>query len=198
MKLPEEMKKSLPEVIEFYETIRKLDKFDPNHCPIVEFQTYQNNNYFLQYHRTRQIEPSTFVLDRNLEENEFEAIYVRGATPPEGFTLKVVLYYPAYQITEQEDGSFDFHKNFTFSEIMSRRRIANFFIYSMKDLSINCIYKHLSKSRLFNSQISLSIPKNQIPIDLSLAYEKAKKTNKPVTIPIRVVSDGRKAYVKFL
>ena len=141
---------------------------------------------------------TTFTLDRDLEEDEFEAVYVRGATPPEGLVLNVAMYYPEYQIAEQEDGSFDFHYNFIFSEIMSRRRVANFENRSMQNLSISCIDAHLPKSRLFNSQISISIPKDKIPDDLAHSvYEKTREINEPARIPIRVISDGRKAYVRF-
>lgn len=199
IEMTDEMRGALPDVIGFYEKIRGMEKFDPTHCPIVEFQTdKQNNNHFLQYHRTRQIEPATFTLDRNLEEDEFEAVYVRGATSSEGIVLNVAMYYPEYQIAEKEDGSFDFHDNFFFSEIMSRRRIANFEIRSKQDLSISCIDAHLPKSRLFNSQISISIPKDKIPDNLARSvYEKTREISVPARIPIRVISDGRKAYVRF-
>lgn len=199
IEMTDEMRGALSDVIGFYEKIRGMEKFDPTHCPIVEFQTdKQKNNHFLQYHRTRQIEPATFTLDRDLEEDEFKAVYVRGATPPEGLVLNVAMYYPEYQIAEQEDGSFDFHYNFIFSEIMSRRRIANFENRSMQDLSISCIDAHLPKSRLFNSQIAISIPKDKIPDDLAHSvYEKTREINEPARIPIRVISDGRKAYVRF-
>ena len=92
MKITSEMKESLDDVIELYETIRNIQKFDPNHCPIVEFQTDKyKNNYFLQYHRTRQMEHTTFILDRDLQEDEFEAVYVRGATPPEWLILDIAM-----------------------------------------------------------------------------------------------------------
>ena len=199
IEMTDKMRGALSDVIGFYKKIRGMEKFDPTHCPIVEFQTdKQNNNHFLQYNRTRQIEPTTFTLDRDLEEDEFEAVYVRGATPPEGLVLNVAMYYPEYQIAEQEDGSFDFHYNFIFSEIMSRRRVANFENRSMQNLSISCIDAHLPKSRLFNSQISISIPKDKIPDDLAHSvYEKTREINEPARIPIRVISDGRKAYVRF-
>ncbi len=69
-------------LIEFYETVRNLDQFDPNHCPIIETQTVADQFYFLQYHRTRDKNPVTFTLDRDLQEGEIPALFVRGATPP--------------------------------------------------------------------------------------------------------------------
>jgi len=197
--MTEEMKSGVSSVISFYEKIRNLGKFDPNHCPIVEFQTdKKGDNYFLQYHRTRQVEPVNFVLDRDLEEDEFEAVYVRGATPEEGLVLNIAMYYPVYKIADQEDGSFDFHYDFIFSEIMSRRRIANFKNYSLQKLASSCIDTHLPKSRLFNSRISVSIPKDKMPENLSHSvYEKTRESNEPARIPIRIISDGRKAYIRF-
>ena len=60
-KLTPELEEGLEEFIETYEEIRHLKNFDPNHCPIMEFMTIGNKNYFLQYHITRDFEPSTFV-----------------------------------------------------------------------------------------------------------------------------------------
>ena len=200
MRITKKLYRELPGVIEFYEKIRGMRKFDVNHCPIVEFQTdNKGENYFLQYHRTRQTEPANFTLNRDLEEDEFEATYCRGATTPDGLVLNTAMYYPPRNlIVEQEEGSFDYHNNFIFSEIMSRRRIAYFEDQSIINLSISCI-DHLPKSRLFNSQITIYLPKGKITNDLKdYLFEKTIKTNEPAKIPIRVISDGRKAYVKLM
>ena len=106
-------------------------------------------------------------------------------------------YYPQYQIKQQEDGSFDIHYNFIFYEIMSRRRIAHMENRSVQNLSISCSDNHLVKSKLFNSQITLSIWEGNISDDLiDFIYQETVKTNQPATIPMRIISDGRKAYVR--
>lgn len=201
MPMTEELKAGIAEVVAFYEKIRHTDGFDPNHCPLVEFQTHENKNYFLQYHRTRDTEFSTWTLDRGLEEGEFEAEFVRGATLPEGIVLDVAMYYPedGYKVEHTEGGSFDFHYNHIFSEIMSRRRIANFDDKSLRKLAYSSIDAHLPKSKLFNPKISISITGKHFPEDLPKhLFRQTRETGKPATVKIRVVSDGRKAYVKFI
>lgn len=201
MTMTDELKAGLEEVIAFYEKIRNAEGFNPAHCPLVEFQTHEDQNYFLQYHRTRDMEPCSWQLDRELEEGEFEATFVRGATSPEGTVLNVAMYYPHERATAEtnEDGSFDFHYDHIFSEVMSRRRVANFNNKSLYKLSVSCIDAHLPKSKLFNPQISISISDDNLPPDLpEKMFQQTKESGKPATIKVRVVSDGRKAYVKFL
>ncbi len=201
MAMSDELKAGLEEVIAFYERIRTTKGFNPAHCPLVEFQTAEGQNYFLQYHRTRDMEPCSWQLDRELEEGEFEAVFVRGATPPEGMVLNIAMYYPhdKYTINDTEDGSFDFHYDHIFSEIMSRYRKANFDNKSLWKLALFCADAHVPKSKLFNSQISISIDDDNLPPELpEKLFNQTKESGKPATVKIRVVSDGRKAYVKFL
>ena len=111
------------------------------------------------------------------------------------------MYYPEgnYTAEDTEDGSFDFHYHHIFSEIMSRRRKANFDNKSLWKLTLSCIDAHLPKSKLFNPEISISISDDNLPPDLpEKLFKQTKETGKPATVKIRVVSDGRKAYVKFL
>jgi hypothetical protein len=51
----------------------------------MEFQTSRSgNSYFLQYHRGRDKgEIRNFILERELEEAEFESPFFRGITPIE-------------------------------------------------------------------------------------------------------------------
>lgn len=109
------------------------------------------------------------------------------------------MYYPNHpQLPSQEDGSFDYHHDSIFSEIMSRRRIASFYKYGIHHMAGSSIDKHLLKSKLFNTKLFVSVPRNKFPYILSSAmYEHTLKTNKPATLPIRIVSDGKKAYVRF-
>lgn len=201
MEMTDELKAGIDEVIAFYEKIRKMEGFNPEHCPLIEFQTAEDQNYFLQYHRTRDMEPCSWQLDRELEEGEFEATFVRGATPPEGTVLNVAMYYPEeeYIAEDTEDGSFDFHYHQIFSEIMSRRRKANFYNKSLYKLAFSSIDAHLPKSKLFNPEISISISDDNLPPDLpGKIFRQTEESQKPATVKIRVISDGRKAYVKFL
>jgi hypothetical protein len=82
--LPKDLRGDLAELTGIYEEIRNMDRFDPKHCPIMEFQTFNGKNYFLQYHRARDFSPAGFTLDRSLKDGETEVLFVRGATPEEG------------------------------------------------------------------------------------------------------------------
>ncbi|MBT3985040.1 hypothetical protein HOD38_03875 [archaeon] len=79
-KLTTELDEGVTSLIREYEKVRHLGRFDANHCPIIEFQTIGQKNYFLQYFRTRDFKPANFVLDREPEEGEVEISFVRGAT----------------------------------------------------------------------------------------------------------------------
>ena len=133
-----------------------------------------------------------------MEEGEFEATYVRGATPSEGLILDITVFYPEHKVVDKEDGSFDFHDNFIFSEIMNRRRVVNFNCYDRNNLAKFVTTGHLLKSKLFNSQVSISIPEAKIPKELFKSmHEKTIVTKQITKIPMRIVSDGRKAYIRF-
>jgi len=90
-------------LIQKYNEIRKLWKFDSNHCPVMEFQTPLDNSspYFLQYHRLRDkrnIEKESFILDRDLEEGEFESPYFRWTTSPEWIIVCAWFYYEWFNL----------------------------------------------------------------------------------------------------
>jgi hypothetical protein len=125
----------LRRIIEMYEKIRNLDKFDPQHCPILEIQTdTENNDYFLQYHRTNNFKKSDFTLTRDIEEGEFLANYVRGSTGEKAIEIEVSIHLFSNYCDETkelpltEKGALSFSANNIFSELMSRRRKVNIII----------------------------------------------------------------------
>jgi hypothetical protein len=79
-RLTSDLVEGIPSLIRDYERIRHLDRFDVNHCPIIELQTVEDKNYFLQYYRMRDFEPASFVLDREPIDGEIEVSFMRGAT----------------------------------------------------------------------------------------------------------------------
>ncbi len=191
-------KLSYARVIEQYEKVRNLDKFNPRHCPIMEFQTHKNQDYFLQYHRTRDSELSTFILDRSLEPGEIQAEYVRGITPPEGIIVETTTYYYTEQMKlEPEEASFDFHNNDTFTEIMSRRRKVNFEDRWLNTVSSLCKNNtHSIATRLFSSGITVWIQEKDVEVLVWKCVISPEKEHQKITL--RVISDGRKAYVKLI
>lgn len=192
VRMTDEIKSGIGDVVSFYEKIRNTEGFDPEHCPLVEFQTFENQNYFLQYHRTRDSELSKWNLERGLEEGELEVAFVRGATPPEGLILNASIYLPGtdLKVKDKEEAAFDFQWNITLSEIMSRRRRVNFSNKSLLDLTLLSIDAHLPKSKMFNPEIFVSIDIDGEGISKDFYSKKSVK--------LRLVSDGRKAYVKLL
>lgn len=201
-----ELVKGLPSIIEFYEKVRQLDNFDPNHCPIIEAQYLDGQVYFLQYHRTRDFEPATFTLERILKTHEREATFVRGATPPTGLIVKTTAYYAAtfktvsWALTD-EGGSFDYHDNSVFAELMTRRRIFQMVLANhLLDVSLNLASGHLSLSQMFKPKLSLGIDHKDfhylVPQDeLALMKLTARENGKDQFIWLYVISDGRRAYI---
>lgn len=96
--LSAEQKSEIPEIIEFYERIRSLSQFDPFHCPLIEFQSVGGEHYFLQYHRTRDLDLSSFALDQKPEVGDVEASFVRGSTNPCGVVVNAAFFYPRKKI----------------------------------------------------------------------------------------------------
>jgi len=195
-----ELNDKILETIEFYEKIKCLPKFNKNHCPIVEFQSVDGKDYFLQYHRTRDRQYSNFELTRPLEEGEFKAHFVRGVTDEKGETLNTSMYYPEdiFNIGE-EDASFDFNPNDIFSEIMNRKRICFFSLKSLHRMAMECSIGHFDKSKIFNPKLYVAINEENIPKGLiKKLLDETDDKREPAKVTIRVISDGRKAYVKFL
>jgi len=206
--LPSYLQRGLEGLVAFYEQIRNLPRFDSNHCPIIEVQTVNRLNYFLQYHRTRDFQPSEFYLDRALNKNEFEALFVRGATPPDGIVCKTTLMYGDFAkdvpytdwiLPNEEEASFDFHFGYIFSELMYRERklqvihgdSLNHFLFMVLD-------KHVERSMLFKPAVSLCVGRGQLfsEKEKSEMSEKAYETGENQYLNLHVVSDGRRALVE--
>lgn len=157
------------ELVKLYEQVRNLDRFDPNHCPILEIQTVDTKNYFLQYHRTRDFSPANFSLDRTAEADETIAIFTRGATPQEGVTAK--------------RGSGDYYYNLQSLPAAFMFTHASF---SIKDILEAAVHSHLRISLVYKPCVFVVAPKPQSDSEAS----------EDKSVLFRVVSDGRKAYVK--
>ena len=211
LKLPEDMEKALPDLIDMYDEIRNLDRFDPNNCPSMEFQTGDDGkNYFLQYHRIRDLQESKFVLDREPEKDEIEAMFVRGATPSEGIDCKITLIYgwqtvygakkDFFKLPKSEDGSLDLHYQDVFTELMSRKRKVQAMVSKELGWSlVKMIVHHNPRSRLFKPEMSFFVDADFIrDEDYNGKYERSRKTGEDQFMHVHVVSDGRKCYLKKL
>lgn len=189
--------------VQFYESVRQLKRFDPNHCPMIECQFVNDALYFLQYHRVRDFSPATFELTRECEAGELATHFVRGATAPEGFQGTAVFHSPfdlPALAPEFEEAAFDATISRVFKEIMSRRRSIQIIDKDDSELLLEATIQHLGRSALFNPQVSIAANFSHVFTrefwDRSRAQQ--KESGKPITIPVRVISDGRKSFVKLL
>lgn len=190
-KFPKESDSMYQSVIDFYESVRSLPKFNPNHCPIMEVQTVNKKHYFLQYHRTRDFQAADFVLDRPAGEGEMEAVFVRGVTPSEGMSVTVGVHYDALMPKPEEEGAMDFWPNRQLIEAFVRNRKLQ--IIDAKDM-FSDDPGHRQRSLLFKPQLSIALERDQR--DLLKAGINYSEENPQPMFQVEVVSDGRKAYIK--
>lgn len=200
--LPNELEIGLDKVVSFYENIRGLRNFDANHCPLIEFQTVNGENYFLQYHRTRDFKEPTFQLNRGLEDGEVKASLVRGATPENGVVVNTAIYHARNKI-EPEDAAFNFNLNSAFNEVMSSRRQVQFVsldppYVTLEGVALELVVKHRPKSIMFKPEVTVVLNRQELLSmdELDSITNKMIETEMTQKIPFQVISDGKKAYVK--
>lgn len=192
--LDQELFEGIPNVIEFYETIRNLSNFNSNHCPIIEFQTVNDKNYFLQYHRTRDFVESSFTLDRDSEKDEVEIGYIRGSTQPEGEIFNFQNWPINFSTVDKFDSARTGYG--MLSEYMSLNYRLLLAGYTRERLAFHTI-DHQGKSPIFKPQIFMSDRDLRFATEGEIIKAVEKNQEEPIIeIPIKLVSDGRKAYVK--
>lgn len=207
--LTKELRKGMNHLIGMYESVRRLENFDSNHCPIVEAKTLDGKNYFLQYHISRDFKEVDFVINRKPTKKEFEVSFVRGATSKEGMDCKVTIFYAERRgkgwgpiDTKEEDGSYDLHHSRVFSEVNVRKRKIQLEDCD-KNGTLESIFRklldgHLEFSKLFKPEVSV-INKLDYLIsesEFSMAARISMEESKNQYIDLHVISDGRKAYIK--
>jgi len=220
------VKDEFEDTIKLYEDCRNLPHFDKDNCPIIEMQKVDGKLYFLQHHRGRKFNPAGFELTRSPEDGEKEVMFVRGHTPRQGFSGKVTTCYAdastknfdEWRLPKKEFGSLDSHYNLAFSTIMNPRRRLRIIHPSYKgDLGWE-LFKysahHSQISELFVPEVSI-IPDNDLfrnphsekralnheeymERELYQHAKKARETGQDSYVKLRVVSDGRRAFIKRL
>lgn len=202
--LVDELKPQTENDVAFYEQVRSLPIFDQNHCPIIEYQTSENENYFLQTHRTRDKNPSTFQLEPKNNPTILNALFCRWATPPEWVILNAEVYCenhfikPILVVPKKEDAAFDLHDNHIFTEIMTRRRKVQFYnnLHGVGNFATNALIGHIPKSMIFNPALCIVLDEKEVKHSQQL-YDRYKQNNFELSLPIHVVSDGTNATVEF-
>jgi hypothetical protein len=199
--LTDDLRDGLLGLIETYEAVRNLPRFDPNHCPIMEFQTSHGKDFFLQYHRTRDFDPVKFELTRQPIDGEIEVPFVRGATPPEGITARVAFQYAGafegkLQLRDYEEGSWDIHYSHVFPELMVRKRnLQMIYMSSQSNLDFNLlkfVVHHEQRSKLFKPRVSV-IHKIE---DIITHEDRKRESDEDQYVNVYVVSDGKRAFIK--
>ncbi|MDD5337506.1 MAG: hypothetical protein PHS02_03410 [Candidatus ainarchaeum sp.] len=205
-------------LIELYEKICNLDRFNPNHRPIIEVQYWDGKLYFLQYHRARDFEPATFVLDRPREKNEIEALFVRGATPPNGSIWKTTFCYSlairdGMKQVPPEDGSFDHPPDPIRTNHMAGSRklqikSTDYFPRIMAGISMHTPISELCKPQVFIVADESRFPQFKcgpimsrfLPSVVSPYYRAVEEFLKGdrYQLDIKVTSDGNRAYLEVL
>jgi len=203
-KIPTE-EKEVQRLIEDYEKIRRLGRFDSNHCPIMEFQTAEGANYFLQYHRTRDFLPTTFILDREAVAEELAFDLVRGVTESKGLEVKMTVidadWYDDKEETElpaSEDSSIECRGSVRNRIMFGRRRFQPICSEDHNWTYNKLSAQHSARDALFKPMISgvLNMERFIGEEEYSGLIKKAKKLREPQFINFHVVSDGRRAFIR--
>ena len=186
-------------LIDAYEYVRNLGNFDPQHCPIIELQTGEDGAvWFLQYHRTRDFKPASFALERQPDENETVARWVRGATDFEKQEFKVLLFYGDLERMFNApcpEGENWMHSGrnlpIYYESLMAGRRRLQLI---PADMSFVCT--HTEISRLIKPEITALIggPKLLKENEYKDLWHQAYITKQDQFITLQVSSDGRKMY----
>lgn len=103
-----------------------------------------------------------------------------------------------FDLLDHEDASFDLHYNLIFSELMARRRTVQF-VESANKIAYKSAHEyHMQKSLLFKPVLAIGVESKELFTDgeLDALYEKTEDRQEVCRVPLRVVADGRKAYVR--
>ena len=209
-KITSELWVNLENTIEMYEKIRHFPKFNPTHCPIVEFQTVHNNNYFLQYHRTRDQDVATFTLSWKSNQNQIEIPFVRGKTNEQWDVYKIWVQPMPTSNTLSSlalDGAIVQWYNMWVHEILTRKHKLQIDLNQLDMMIAKTEDLHLPKSKIFNWELFLNVPDAISRIKLVAMIDNFyaryyprewKEITWNDTLLIKVISDGRKALIEYL
>ncbi|TSC78629.1 MAG: Uncharacterized protein G01um101425_1031 [Candidatus Peregrinibacteria bacterium Gr01-1014_25] len=189
----------LPRLVALYERVRKLPKFDPRHCPILEVQTTDDEvDYCLQVHRTRDFEPAAVDIGPLKKE---ESYFCRGASQAKDGSVYEVsicssdgtMTLPAQQPTA---AVYHFNSDVALTELMLKRTGMCLMHARVKDdhfAAQKFAIKHCRRSQLFKPPIFVQVPVTDV---FSEAEISTMQDDQGVSFPVHVVSDGRRAMVK--
>lgn len=152
-----EISSKMDALIDLYEAVRNLDRFEKDQSPIIEAQLYKGKVYFLQYHRSRAFEPANFKLENYPKNDEIEIPFVRGATSENGIDCKMLSWYTGvineYHIPQCIEGSFINLGAYSLilDEILVRKRQIQFLPFSHNSIfpTIHSYVSNFFKPKVF-------------------------------------------------
>ncbi len=182
------------ELARFYEGIKRLGHFDPEHCPIIEFQSdiETGSQWFLQYHRGRDTRISGFEIDEDLEGTEMK--HIIGATAQDGEDMEVAIGFA--------DGRpIDFYQHAAKTELVARLDIPTMTIdEDITDTFFVGTHQHGLRSLWAKSPIALFHETGDK--DLAGIFDGKVRTREVLPgvdlmfADLNVISDGKRAFVK--
>jgi len=202
MPLTPELREGLLKLIELYEDIRALRHFNPNHCPMMEFQTVGTVDYFLQYHRTRDFEPCP-AMDITPEKGDLEAIFVRGSTNGERRIYRTPMYWQRPKTIEPHEGYIDDGVCSAYGELLMRKTkllIDTSNRRQFLQFAHNMACSHSPRSKLFKPEISIVVPHDDLFNWAKTAEVKKRSLAERATqyVNFSVISDGRRAFIRMI
>ncbi|MFA6530168.1 MAG: hypothetical protein WCT31_00415 [Candidatus Micrarchaeia archaeon] len=195
--LTPELADGLPRLIETYERIRNLGHFNPNHCPIMEFQTAGGSDYFLQYHRTRDFVPCK-LMDLEPGEGEKVPLFVRGSTEGERRIVRMLLYAHSYDKTPPEGFIGGTHPEEELIVRQAKLVIEYAGMNALLEVFHNMARGHSARSRLFKPEVSIAIPFEQLLSENereALRDERIRR-KRGILVDFSIISDGRTTLIR--
>jgi hypothetical protein len=197
-------------LIEAYETIRNLDCFDSNNCPLIELQVDgEGDVWFLQYMKGRTFTPSTARLhqrDYRAADGWRRADAVRGMLGS-FLTLQAGLIYPEqYGLSEDlplpefEEASFDRYPEKALLHTLLRDRICSIYTRGKQNVYNGIADGHTVRSQWFRPQASISISERSLAaiIDRPLHGRllAAERQDLMARVLVDVASDGKRGFIR--
>ena len=199
-------------LVEAYEQIRHLERFNADHCPIMEMQLSDKGDiYFLQYHRTRDYESAQSELNPDhfkAEDGWIQAEEVRGELPPQQLALTKV--YPQYlpklgrflRMPNTDMASANMNNRIVADEVHARQRSLRVDAYGSVNLHSDWAIGHGSRSGWLKAESGIVLPSGALHDAMGEEMSEYinvvvfRARNHMATLAVEAACDGDKGYVR--
>ncbi len=179
-------------VIQFYEDIRTLPRFDARQAPLIEMQYGDDGElYFLQYLKTGHLIDPRKPFEISQTQDSVVALEARGVTPETGLDMKIYICPP--ELREHMRGEA------FYVDWMDHRRLAHQIMSTWGEIVINNTYlslkdNHFDSSPLIRPRVALSVdtdePRFQKLFNIVRALGDGDAANTAVYVNARIVANG--------